>query len=272
MVTPTRLAGVLLPSLLSIALAQTPPQSAAPNSKPLRIPIKQEHLCCYEMKFVTPVYPREARLEHIEGVVKLALVIAEKGPVVDLQPVSGDPLPVDDAMKAVRQWRIYDGMAVVGGRPVEYEIALTFTFRIQHPPRPAYLHLTNGDVVRADEVHEFTDGFEYTVGHNVHRTPADLVTNVDACARVTVAPRKEGDCIPAGRPSFDIRAIPSLPVTKPSPFDTPLHSIATESKSERIHEWQNRRPPMVFTTIPNERQPRGGGGSSLFHFQHSRPT
>ena len=191
------------------------------------------------MKFVTPVYPREARLEHIEGVVKLALVIAEKGPVVDLQPVSGDPLLVDAAMKAVRQWRIYAGIAVVGGRPVECEIALTFTFRIQHPPRPAYLHLRNGDVVRADEVHEFTDGFEYAVGHDVHRTPADLVTNVDACARVTVAPRKERDCIPAGRPSFDIRAIPLRPVTKPSPFDTPLHSIATESKSERIRERQN---------------------------------
>src|SRR5271165_3784010 len=111
----TLLAQVVLHySLLSLS-AQTFPQDAAsatPASKVLRIPEKQEHLCCYEMHFVNPIYPKKARLAHIEGVVKLHLVFADDGSIVELQPVSGDPLLVDSAIKAVRQWRVFFGRVV----------------------------------------------------------------------------------------------------------------------------------------------------------------
>jgi TonB family protein len=218
------LAQVFLYSLLSILAAQSPPQDttpATPSSKVLRIPEKQEHLCCYDMHFVKPVYPKEARLANIEGVVKLHLVFADNGTIAELQPVSGDPLLVDSAMKAVQQWRVVFNRVV--GRPIEHEIALSFTFNIEDPPKPAYLHLANGDVIRVDTVREFTDRIEYTVGRQTHYVSPDSVTYINACARVgALLTMKEGDCVPGGGPTFNIRAIPLWPSDREKKtMDTP---------------------------------------------------
>jgi hypothetical protein len=206
---------VALHFFLSILLALAPTQSATPNSETPRIHLKQDQLCCFVMNSVNPIYPREARLEHTEGAVKLILVIGVDGSIADLQAVSGDRLLLDSTMKAVRQWRFSIGGFV--GKPRETEVPLSFTFKIEDPPKPAYLHLTNGKVIRADEVREFTDRIEYTVGRSTHRIAPGSVTDVDACARFFVgAPLKEGDCIPSGGPSFDIHAIPLLPAVKTS--------------------------------------------------------
>jgi TonB family protein len=202
------LAQVFFHSVLFTLFAQTPPQDTTPTtpvSKILRILEKQEHLCCY-MYFVNPVYPKEARLAHIEGVVKLHLVFAGDGSIVELQPVSGDPLLVHSAMEAVQHWRVSFGTVV--GKPVEHEIALSFTFSIEDPPKPAYLHLVNGHVIRADTVRDFADRIEYTVGHQTHHVSPDSVTDINSCARVAVKPTKEGDCVISGGPTFNIRAIP----------------------------------------------------------------
>jgi hypothetical protein len=211
----TLLAQVVFHSALFALFAQTSPQDTAPTtpaSKVMRVPEKQEHLCCYEMHLVKPVYPKKARLAHIEGVVKLHLVFADDGSIVELQPVSGNPLLVDSVMKAVQQWRVSFGG--VAGRPMEHEIALSLTFSIEDPPKPAYLHLANGDVIRADTVREFEDRLEYTVGLQTHYLSPDSVTNINACARASARPMKEGDCIPSGGPSFNIRAIPLWPSDK----------------------------------------------------------
>jgi TonB family protein len=212
----TLLVQVVFHSLLFTLFAQTAPQDTTPTtpaSKVLRIPEKQEHLCCYNMHFVKPVYPKEARLAHIEGVVKLHVVFADDGSIVELQQVSGDRQLVDSAMKAVQQWRV--SFSRVSGRPVEREIALTFTFSIEDPPEPAYLHLANGDVIRADMVREFADRIEYTIGRQTHYISPDSVTNINACARVAHLPTmEEGDCVPGGGPTFNIRAIPLWPSDK----------------------------------------------------------
>ncbi len=210
------LVNVMSHSLLIALFAQTPLQDANPTtpaSKVQRIPEKQEHLCCYDMHFVAPIYPKEARLAHIEGVVKLHLVFADDGSISELQPVSGNPLLVDSAMKAVQQWRV--SFTRVMGRPMEHEIALSFTFSIEDPPKPAYLHLPNGDVIRADTVREFADRIEYTVGRQSHYISPDSVTNIDGCARIAhLLSMKEGDCVPGGGPYFTIRAIPLWPSDK----------------------------------------------------------
>jgi TonB family protein len=206
---------VVLHSVLFTLVAYTPRQDTAPTtpvSKILRILEKQEHLCCYDMHFVKPLYPKEARLAHIEGVVKLHLVFADDGSIVQLQPVSGDPLLVDSAMKAVQQWRVSFGRVV--GRPVEHEIALSFTFSIEDPPKPAFLHLANGHVIRADTVREFPDRIEYTIARQTHHISPDSVTNINSCARVALLPAKEGDCVPSGGPTFNIRSIPLWPLEK----------------------------------------------------------
>ena len=183
------LAQVVFHSVFVALSVQTPTQDvtqAKPPLKVLRSTDKQEHLCCYAMHFVEPIYPKEARLSHIEGVVKLDLVIADDGSVAELQPISGDPLLVDSAMTAVRQWRVPYNRVI--GRPIEHEIALTFTFRIEEPPKPAYLHLANGEIIRADTVREFTDGIEYTVSGRAHHISPDSVTHINACARAVALP------------------------------------------------------------------------------------
>jgi Gram-negative bacterial TonB protein C-terminal len=199
---------VLLRCLPLILVAQAPPQSTTPNSEVPRIHLNQDQLCCMVTNFVEPNYPKEARLTRREGVVKLVLIIATDGSsIADLQAVSGDSVLLGSTMKAVRQWRFAIGGFV--GKPEEIEVPLSFTFKIEDPPKPAYLHLTNGKVIRADGVREFTDRIEYTVDRRTHRIAPGSVADINACARVVVRlPLKEGECIPAGGPSFDIRAIP----------------------------------------------------------------
>jgi len=206
---------VVLPFLMSILLPQTPPQNGTANSEHPRIHLNQDQLCCFGANFVRPIYPREARLAHTEGVVKLVLVIGVDGSVVDLQAVSGDPVLLESTVKAVRQWRFTIGGFV--GEPREMEVPLSFTFSIVTPPKPAYLHLTNGKVIRADDVREFADEMEYTASRRTHRISANSVADINGCLRARVIPQKEGDCIPDGGPSFTVRAIPLLPALKTTP-------------------------------------------------------
>jgi TonB family protein len=199
-------------SLISILLAQTAAQSTTPAPPP-RIHMTQDQLCCITENAVTPVYPRAARLAHIEGVVQLILVIGERDTVADLQAVSGDPLLVKAAMKAVRQWRFTIGGWV--GTPREIEVPLTFTFKIEDPPEPAFLHLKNGRVIRADTVREFTDGIEYTIGGRTHHISPDAITAINACEHYFLrVPQNQVGCIPLGAPDFDVTALPLLPADK----------------------------------------------------------
>lgn len=176
-----------------------------PVPKVPRQQLKQADMCCEVLDARNPIYPREARLNHVEGEVKLTLVVAANGTVADAQSVSGNPMLVECVINAVRQWRLQPHL--MNGHPTEVEVPLTFSFTIHNPPKPAYLHLKNGDIVRADSVREYTDGIEYKVGHLTHRISADSVRDISWCGR---------DCVPGGGPIFDIRAIPLLPARKQS--------------------------------------------------------
>jgi Gram-negative bacterial TonB protein C-terminal len=206
------LAQGLLHVLLSILSAQSSPKATTPVSEVTRIHLKENAVSCFTINSIPPVYLREARLAHTEGVVKLALLIADDGSMVEMRAISGDPLLFDSAIKAVREWRF--SITRVVGHAVETEIPLSFTFSPK-PPKPAYLHLTNGRVIRADEVREFTNGIEYAIGRRTHHIPANSVADINACARVSVIlPLREGDCIPSGGTSFSVRAIPLLLAVK----------------------------------------------------------
>lgn len=54
---------------------------------------------------VAPVVPAAARAQSAEATVVLKAVIDENGAVKSLQPVEGDTVLADAAMKAVKQWR-----------------------------------------------------------------------------------------------------------------------------------------------------------------------
>lgn len=54
---------------------------------------------------VAPKYPPELRQNEIGGIVRLAVVINPNGSVAKISPVGGNPVLVDAAMVAVKQWK-----------------------------------------------------------------------------------------------------------------------------------------------------------------------
>jgi protein TonB len=54
------------------------------------------------VKRVQPKYPEKARQNRIQGTVVLHALISKEGDIVDLSAVSGDPLLVKSAVKAVK--------------------------------------------------------------------------------------------------------------------------------------------------------------------------
>ena len=249
----TQLARVVFGFFLSIVLTQAAPQSEMPRQA--RAHMTQDQLCCITSNAVTPVYPREARLAGIQGEVKLLLVIGENHSIAELQAISGDPLLVESTMKAVRQWKFMIGV-YVNGAVRETEVPLTFTFKIEDPPRPAYLHLKNNKVIRADDVREFSDGIQYTTDGRTHHISADSVTGINACAHASMnfkpIDKEEANCIPGGGPSFVIRAIPLLPAAKTSDANSPMvtnaESLATETWFNQRIEWEYGKEGIAWKT------------------------
>ncbi len=77
---------------------------------------------------VPPIYPEEARLNRIEGTVKLHAIIGKDGSVERLTLVSGHPSLVPAAMNAVNQWK-YEPL-LVNNQPVEVEFDVEVVFRL----------------------------------------------------------------------------------------------------------------------------------------------
>jgi TonB family protein len=64
-----------------------------------------------------PTYPPEAKLAHIQGVVKLNALIGKDGTIQSLEVISGEPVLVQSALDAVKQW-VYQ-TTLLNGQPVE---------------------------------------------------------------------------------------------------------------------------------------------------------
>jgi protein TonB len=75
---------------------------------------------------VNPEYPTLARQTRIQGTVVVDAVIDEKGNVVQARVVSGHPLLVDAALKAVLQWK-YEPTSL-NGQPVSVELQVQVNF------------------------------------------------------------------------------------------------------------------------------------------------
>ena len=75
---------------------------------------------------VPPVYPPEAKAQHIAGVVVLSARIGKDGMVHNLQPVSGPQLLSQAAITAVQQWTYQPYM--LNGKPVEVDTVITVNF------------------------------------------------------------------------------------------------------------------------------------------------
>ncbi len=75
---------------------------------------------------VDPVYPALAREARISGTVLVDAVIDERGNVVQARALSGHPLLIDAALKAVLQWK-YEP-TTLNGQPVSVELQVQVHF------------------------------------------------------------------------------------------------------------------------------------------------
>jgi protein TonB len=77
---------------------------------------------------VNPEYPTVAREAHIRGIVIVDAVIDEKGNVVQAHAVSGHPMLIAAALKAVLQWK-YEPTSL-NGQPVSVELQVQVHFNL----------------------------------------------------------------------------------------------------------------------------------------------
>jgi TonB family protein len=75
-----------------------------------------------------PVYPDDAKAQHVQGVVVLRARISKEGTVNDVQVVSGPPPLIVSAIDAVRQWKYKPYL--LNGEPTEVDttININYTF------------------------------------------------------------------------------------------------------------------------------------------------
>lgn len=77
---------------------------------------------------VQPVYPREARVNHLQGEVILQATIGKDGRIHDLEVMRGHPVLAEAAKGAVEQWRYKPYL--LNGNPVEVETTISVKFHI----------------------------------------------------------------------------------------------------------------------------------------------
>jgi TonB family protein len=54
---------------------------------------------------VKPVYPQTLKELHIEGLVRLRATVLPNGSVGEIQVIGGNPILVENALKAVKNWK-----------------------------------------------------------------------------------------------------------------------------------------------------------------------
>jgi protein TonB len=96
--------------------------------KPVHVRISQLVSDRFVLSKVQPIYPTEARRQHIEGSVVMRAEINTSGDVTDLAVLSGDPLLAKAAVTAVKQWKYKP--YVLNGKPADVQTQVTVAFRL----------------------------------------------------------------------------------------------------------------------------------------------
>ena len=83
---------------------------------------------------VDPVYPAEARQNHVTGMVVMVATVGPDGTVQNLEPLSGPEVLRAAALQAVHQWtyRPY----LLNGNPVTVQTTVTVNFQPPAPGQP----------------------------------------------------------------------------------------------------------------------------------------
>jgi protein TonB len=107
-----------------------PPRIAAPareEKRPLKL--SEGVLQAQIISRIEPQYPLLAKQTKTEGTVQLHAIIGRDGRITSLEVISGHPLLVEAALKAVRQWTYRP--TLLNGEPVEVETSITVIFRLR---------------------------------------------------------------------------------------------------------------------------------------------
>jgi protein TonB len=79
---------------------------------------------------VEPRYPAIAIQIQREGRVELHALISTEGRIESLEVISGDPLFIQSALAAVREWRYRP--TILNGRPIEVDTRITVIYTLSH--------------------------------------------------------------------------------------------------------------------------------------------
>jgi TonB family protein len=123
-----RLVGVLL----GLCVIGAPARADEQHSIPLRIRVGGKVMQAKWTSHPAPVYPEDAKLHRIQGLVRMAAVIGTDGTIKDLEVMSGKPPLARAAMDAVSRWRYQP--TTLNGKPVEVETEIDVNFQLEGVP------------------------------------------------------------------------------------------------------------------------------------------
>jgi len=107
------------------------PQSVA-NPTPIfpfvALPVSQGVTGGRLTRKIEPIYPSEARTQHVEGPVMLDALVGEDGNVHEVTVTSGSPLLAKAAADAVKHWRYQPFL--LNGKPVSIHNQITIQFKL----------------------------------------------------------------------------------------------------------------------------------------------
>ena len=97
------------------------------DSERLPIRVGSTLNCTKLVKYVRPVYPREAKRKRIQGIVRFRVVITKTGELRNFELLQGDPL-LPAALSAAKQWRYTP--CLFNGEAVEVKTVLDLSFNL----------------------------------------------------------------------------------------------------------------------------------------------
>jgi protein TonB len=124
--TPDGVEGGILPP----STRPVPPREDTTPATKERMRVSEMQQMAQLTTRVEPRYPPIAIQIQREGRVELHALISTEGRIESLEVISGDPLFIQSALAAVREWRYRP--TILNGRPIEVDTHITVIYTLSH--------------------------------------------------------------------------------------------------------------------------------------------
>jgi TonB family protein len=115
-------------SALALRMNVSAEKNEKAEAQPQRVRVAPGVVAGQAIEQKKPVYPDEAKANHIEGAVVLKAIISKQGTVENLQIVSGPKELQSASLDAVKEWRYKP--YILNGDPTEVETTITVNFSL----------------------------------------------------------------------------------------------------------------------------------------------